>query len=143
MTTQDVDAALPATSPFADWLGIVVETIGDGHVVMRMAPRTETFNRRGVVHGGVLASLLDSAMARAARTVDGVRELGGTTDLHLQFLRPALGELRAEAWVQHAASTLVFCRAELRDGSGALVCAGTASLRVRRHREDRAAPPEV
>jgi acyl-CoA thioesterase len=123
---------LPATSPFADWLGIALETLGDGHVVMRMQPREETRNRRGVVHGGVLASLLDSAMARAARTVEGVSELGGTTDLHVQFLRPALGELRAEAWVRHAGGTLAFCHAELRDASGTLVCTGSASLRLRR-----------
>lgn len=126
------DRPLPETSPFADWLGIVLETLGDGHVVMRMVPRAETHNRRGVVHGGALASLLDSAMARAARTIDGVAELGGTTDLHVQFLQPALGELRAEAWVQHAGGTLAFCRAELRDASGALVGSGTASMRLRR-----------
>lgn len=37
-------------------------------------------------------------------------------------------------WLEHAAKTLVFCRAEIRDASDCLVASGTASLRIRRKR---------
>jgi len=109
-----------------------VESFGEGRAVLVLAPRAELLNRRGVVHGGVLATLLDSAMARAARASAGVVELGGTTDLHIQYMRPAIGTLRAHALVEHAANTLAFCRGEVRNEAGELVAAGSASLRLRR-----------
>lgn len=132
MKEPDDVAVLPDVAPFAAWLGLETESASQGRAVLRMKPRDEILNRRSVIHGGVLATMLDSAMARASRTVEGVSELGGTTDLHVQYMRPALGELRVEAWVEHAARTLSFCRAEIRDASGELVAAGSASLRLRR-----------
>lgn len=127
-------SAYPEVAPFAEWLGLVTETAAEGHAVLRLAPRKELLNRRGAIHGGVLASMLDSAMARASRTLAGVEELGGTTDLHVQYMQPAEGDLQVRAWVEHAAQTLVFCRAEIRDAADRLVASGTASLRIRRKR---------
>lgn len=126
--------AYPEVAPFADWLGLVTESAAEGHAMLRLARRTELLNRRGVIHGGVIASMLDSAMAWASRTVEGVEDLGGTTDLHVQYMQPAEGDLQVRAWVEHAAKTLVFCRGEVRDASDHLVAAGTASLRIRRKR---------
>ncbi len=137
MTAADpvpVPTALPDVAPFAQWLGLETETAAEGRAVLRLAPRKELLNRRGAIHGGVLASMLDSAMARASRTLEGVEELGGTTDLHVQYMQPAEGELQVSAWVAHAAQTLVFCRAEIRDAADRLVASGTASLRIRRKR---------
>lgn len=131
-TALGTDAELPEVAPFAAWLGLQMESAADGRVVLRLAPRPELLNRRGVIHGGVLATLLDSAMARASRTVEGVKDLGGTTDLHVQYMRPAQGGVRVEAWVEHAAHKLCFCRGEIRNADGALVAAGSASLRLRR-----------
>ena len=119
-------------APFAAWLGLEAVEVGSGRVVLQMNPRPEILNRRGVVHGGALATLLDSAMARASRTLEGVTELAGTTDLHVQFMRPAIGPLRTEAWVEHAGGTLAFCRGEVRDAEGRMVAAGSASMRLRR-----------
>ncbi|TDS85127.1 uncharacterized protein (TIGR00369 family) [Comamonas sp. JUb58] len=137
MTAAHLEPALsayPEVAPFAEWLGLVTETAAEGRAVLRLALRKELLNRRGAIHGGVLASMLDSAMARASRTLDGVEELGGTTDLHVQYMQPAEGDLQVRAWVEHAAHTLVFCRAEIRDAADRLVASGTASLRIRRKR---------
>lgn len=123
---------LPEVAPFAAWLGLRTDSVKPGRVTASLTPRPELMNRRGVVHGGVLATVLDSVMARAARTLEGVRELGGTTDLHVQFMRPAEGALQIEGWVEHGAVTLAYCRAEVRNARGELVAAGTASLRLRR-----------
>lgn len=123
---------LPEIAPFAAWLGLETESAANGRATLRMAPQAQMLNRRGVMHGGVLATMLDSAMARASRTVDGVKELGGTMDLHVQFMRPAQGDLRVQAWVVHAANTMAFCRAEILNADDELVAAGTASLKLRR-----------
>jgi len=131
-STAQVPSALAEVAPFAAWLGIEDISIQTGEIRLQLAQRQELNNRRGVVHGGVLAAMVDSAMARAARTLgDGV-ELHGTTDLHVQFLRPAKGRLTATAQVVSAGRTLAFCRAEVRDESGQPVTCATATLRLRR-----------
>lgn len=128
----DNGPARPEIAPFAAWLGLYNESAANGCAVVRFTPREEMLNRQGVVHGGVLASLLDSAMARASRTLESVTELGGTTDLHVQFMRPAIGPLRAQAWIDLAGGTLAFCRAEVRNAAAELVATGSASMRLRR-----------
>ena len=132
-------SAMPDTAPFTDWLGTELVSSEHGRVVLRLALRHELHNRQQVAHGGVLATLLDSAMARAARLIEGVRELGGTTDLHVQFMAPGQGVLLATGWVEHAAKSLAFCRGEVRDGDGALVASAAGTMRLRRSSVE--APP--
>ena len=131
--------SLPS-APFTDWLGTELVSTSPGRVVLRQPQRPELANRRGAVHGGVLATLVDSAMARAARAVEGVAELGGTIDLHLHFMAPGTTALQVTGWVEHASRNLAFCRAEVHDEAGALVATGTASLRLYREAGAQAVP---
>ena len=123
---------MPDTAPFTDWMGAELVSSENGRVVLRLQLRYDLHNRRHVAHGGVLATLLDSAMARAARLLEGVQALGGTTDLHVQFMAPGQGVLSATGWVEHAAKSLAFCRGEVRDADGALVASAAATMRLRR-----------
>lgn len=122
----------PETAPFTDWMGTELVSRENGRVVLRLTLRHELTNRRHVAHGGVLATLLDSAMARAARLLPGVAQLAGTTDLHVQFMAPGEGVLLATGWVEHASRSLAFCRGEVRDADGALVASAAATMRLRR-----------
>lgn len=115
-------------------MGIEEVSIQPGEVCLQLEQRHELNNRRGVVHGGALATLVDSAMARAARTLGDKVELHGTTDLHVQFLRPAAGILHATARVESAGGTLAFCRADVHDAAGTLVVCEMATLRLNRAR---------
>lgn len=128
MTTNNY----PDAAPFAEWMGITELSSGQGEVVLHLPPRAEINNRRGVVHGGALATLLDSAMSRAARTIADGMELGGTIDLHVQFMQPATGTLIAKGTVESSTRTLAFCRGEVRDEANTLVATGIATLRLRR-----------
>ncbi len=130
----DQKATLPDVAPFAAWMGIEDVSLETGEACLQLVQREDLDNRQGVVHGGVLATLADSAMARAARTLDGGVELYGTTDLHVQFLHPAKGRLRATARVESAGRTLAFCQAEVRDDTGQVVAFAMATLRLRRPR---------
>lgn len=125
-------APYPDVAPFAEWLGMDIVPSAPGEVILQLVQRAELNNRRGLVHGGVLATLLDSAMARAARTVEGVSELGGTVDLHVQFMLPGSGTLTAKAWVEQSTKTLAFCRGEVRDVRQVLIASAMATLRLRR-----------
>jgi len=85
----------PDAAPFTEWIGITSVSSGQGVVCLRLVQRC------GVAHGGVLATLLDSAMARAACTRQGV-EPRGAIDLHVQFIQPAEGTLTATGRVVHS-----------------------------------------
>ena len=72
-----------------------------------------------IVHGGLVATLLDTAMGGACWSTLEAGETFLTADLHVDFLRAARpGTLRAEGLVVHRTKRVVFCAAELYDADG-------------------------
>lgn len=128
----------PETAPFTDWLGVTFVSLGSGEARLQLTQRHDLDNRRGVLHGGVLATLLDSAMARAARTLEEGMELSGTIDLHLQFMRLAEGKVTAWGKVESSTRGLAFCRGEVRNQAGMLCATAIATMRLRRPGTSRA-----
>ena len=77
-----------------------------------------------VVHGGMVATLLDTAMGGGCWTLLEDGESFLTADLHVDFFRAARpGLLRAEGRVQHRNRRLMFCAAELFDVEGVQLAA--------------------
>ena len=124
--------AYPSAAPFTEWMGLVELQSRPGEVHLQVKQRHDLNNRRQVVHGGVLATLLDSAMARAARALDAGVQFAGTVDLHVQFMLPAEGTLVALGRVESSSRSLAFCRGEVRNQAGVLVASATATMRLRR-----------
>jgi uncharacterized protein (TIGR00369 family) len=106
----------PDDVPFAKLLGIEVESIEPGHAVLSMKMRDDLMRNGGIAHGGVAASLIDSAMAFAIVGLLGDSEHTVTVDLTIHYLRP-LGEgtARASARVVRAGKRVVTVSAELFD----------------------------
>ena len=72
-----------------------------------------------IVHGGLVSTLLDTAMGGACFTLLGEDETFLTADLHVEFLRATRpGPLRADGRVVHKTKRLAFCSAELYDAEG-------------------------
>jgi uncharacterized protein (TIGR00369 family) len=72
-----------------------------------------------IVHGGLVTTLLDTAMGGACHSILDGAETFLTADLRAEFLRPTRpGTLRAEGRVVHTTRRMVFCGAELRDAEG-------------------------
>ena len=89
-------------------------------------------NPAGVVQGGFLTAMLDETMGPAlvASLDPGLFSL--TTDLHVQFLRPARpGRLTGRGRVAGRTKSVGFLAAELLDESGRVVAAGTATVQIR------------
>jgi uncharacterized protein (TIGR00369 family) len=120
------------TAPFTDWMEVQEVKSDEGQVCLQVRQRKELCNRFGVVHGGALATLLDSAMARAARSLSGIGEIAGTIDIQVQFLRPASGLLTAIGRVEHASTGIAFCRGEVRNEAGEAVALASATMKLRR-----------
>lgn len=80
-------------------------------------------NINGVVHGGVYATILDTAMGGAVITILKATEVTATTSLYVEFLRPAReGQtMRAEGRVVRRGHHLAFVQGRLNDGEGTLL----------------------
>jgi uncharacterized protein (TIGR00369 family) len=102
--------------PFAKLLGIELESQEPGHAVMSMKIREEHKQNHGVVHGGGVAALLDSAMALAIMPMLAEGERTTTVDLTIHYLRPLTeGTARASARVVRAGRRVITVSAELFD----------------------------
>lgn len=79
---------------FAKFLAYEIEQVESGEVVLRYEPLGEHINLIGTIHGGVLASLLDTVMGCALMTTLGAGEQHTIIDLHTKFIRSANLETR-------------------------------------------------
>jgi uncharacterized protein (TIGR00369 family) len=95
---------------------------GDGEAVIEWdAPADYCFHGSSgpIVHGGLVTTLLDTAMGGACHSTLGEGETFLTADLHAEFLRPTRpGTLRAHGRVVHRTKRTAFCAAELHDADG-------------------------
>jgi uncharacterized protein (TIGR00369 family) len=88
-----------ASVPFAKFLGLELGELTSGRVSIHLQVRDELMNQR-VVHGGAIASLIDTAAAFAVLTQIDLDEKVTTTDLTIHYLRPITsGRMTANARV--------------------------------------------
>jgi uncharacterized protein (TIGR00369 family) len=90
-----IESALDAV-PFARLLGIELDEVDVGTAKLGLEIREELTQNHGVVHGGAIASLIDTATAFAIITLLMPDEKVTTVDLTISYLRP-LTEGRAQA----------------------------------------------
>ena len=97
------------SSPFAALLGIAVVELAEDRAVLSLPDRPDLATVGTVVHGGALATLMDTAaMAAAWCTADPPASLrGATAALTVTYLAPAVGEVRASAVVLNRGRSLV------------------------------------
>ena len=120
----------PVHIPFVEQLGLTLQAIGDGQAELRLTVSEQHLNSWRVAHGGVVMTLLDVAMAHAARSVNrqqsgGVTDLGPgvvTVEMKTSFMRPGEGELRAVGRLLHRSTTMAFCEGSV-FGAGDQLCA--------------------
>lgn len=139
----------PTRIPFAELLEIELLAMADGRSSLRLELREPLLNSWHVAHGGVVMTLLDVAMAHAARSVDGAEPGCGsglaTIEMKSSFMRAATGTLLAEGTLLHRTATMAFCEASVVDSGGALCAHGTGTFKFLRAMpavRRRAAAPE-
>ncbi len=107
--------------PYAHLLGIELDDISKGRATLGLNVRKELTQNHGVVHGGAIASLVDTAMAFAIITLLAPREKVTTVDLTISYLRPLTkGRITATARVVRAGRRLFVVSAEVFGDDGKL-----------------------
>lgn len=76
--------------PIARLLGLEIVHVEDGEVVFAATPGEQHYNPMGVVHGGLAATLLDSAIGCAMQTKAPPGAFYTTMDINVTYLRPLL-----------------------------------------------------
>jgi uncharacterized protein (TIGR00369 family) len=120
-------------SPFVQHLGIRLDSLSPGRAILSMPYQPSLATMADVVHGGALASLVDTAaMAAAWSDVEVPDQLRGTTvGLTISYLARAAGEdLEAEAAVVRRGRSLCFLDVEVRTISGQAVAKSLVTYKV-------------
>jgi uncharacterized protein (TIGR00369 family) len=96
------------------------EATGTGYCTVRGRVLQRHLNINGVVHGGVYATMLDTAMGGSVVSLLGPGEVAATASLYVEFLRPARehAELQARGEVLRRGRHLAFAEGNLTDGEG-------------------------
>lgn len=116
------------TIPFVDHLGFTLERFEGGESELRYTPAPEHTNSFAVAHGGACMTLLDVAMATAARSVQP--EMGVVTvEMKTSFMLPATGPLTARGRLMHRTATLAFVEATIHDSQGRACTHGTGTFK--------------
>jgi uncharacterized protein (TIGR00369 family) len=116
-----------AAVPYAKFLGLELCEIKSGEVSVGIDVREELKQNQGVVHGGAVASLIDTASAFAILTKLQAEERVTTTDLTIHYLRPITrGRLLATARIIRAGRRMFVVNVDV-DNNGKLAATAVTS----------------
>lgn len=122
-----------AAPPIARLLDFTLVEVGEGRAVFEVKPQEFHYNPTGQVHGGLAATVLDSALGCAVLSTLP-KGVGYTTaELHVNLVRGITKDtplLRAEGTILHKGRTLCTAQATLKDAQGKLYAHGTTTCIV-------------
>ncbi len=124
-------------SALMDLIGGELDAWEEGRVVMSIKLEDRHMNPGGVLHGGVLTTLMDEATAHAIVTVRGMEAMAeaphATIEMNVSFVsgaRPG-DELECEARALRVGSAVAFAEAEVRRrGRGDLIAKGSVTYAI-------------
>lgn len=111
-------------NPFIEMLGGTIEAWHDGYAEICIPVSPSLLNSRGVLHGGVAASLLDSVCGLAGLFCDqdDVQRVGATLSLTLSYLEKGVADkIIGKGYVQRMGRSVFFARGEVLTGDGSLI----------------------
>jgi len=104
--------------------------VSEGRAVFTIEPDERHYNGLGLVHGGLAATLLDSALGCAINTMMPAGKIFTTLEMKINYVRPIrreIGEVRCEASVIHVGGRVASAEGRILDASGKLYAHGTAT----------------
>jgi uncharacterized protein (TIGR00369 family) len=117
--------------PIHETLAIALVSAAKGHVVVEAEPGERHLNPSGIVHGGYIATVLDTACGCAVHSALGSNMGFSTLELNVAFHRPVTtktGRVRAEGRLLSISRRAAFSEGKLTDANGKLLASATSSL---------------
>jgi uncharacterized protein (TIGR00369 family) len=131
-TRQEIIAQFIPASPLVKHLGIQLQSLEPDHAELLLPYKDEVATMGDVVHGGAIASLIDTAGMAAAWADDQEPEAlaGATVSLHIAYVAAARGQdLLATATVARRGRSLAFTDVRVTEPGGRLVAKGSLVYR--------------
>jgi uncharacterized protein (TIGR00369 family) len=121
-----------ASYPLIQGWGVSIVSVEPGRACLRLGSGKVVHNLMGTVNGGVQATLADMTCAVALCTAfDGAMPFA-TSDLHIRYLEPAVGEVQADAEVMRLSPRSAIIECKLRCGGKVVaLCTTHFSIKVR------------
>ncbi|MEV5515685.1 PaaI family thioesterase [Streptomyces flaveolus] len=127
---REVQAGRLAAAPVGRTLDFALDEVEHGRAVFSLVPGEEHYNPIGSMHGGVFATLLDSAAGCAVQSTLPQGMAYTSLDLTVKFLRPVTvdtGRVRAVGTVISSGRRTALAQAQLVDAADRLLAHATSS----------------
>ncbi len=122
-----------ACAPFEEYLGMRIEEASDGRAVLFMPFLARLAQGKGLMHGGAITALADTAVAMAIKSVLPEDTHFATVELSLKFHAPVRsGTVRAVARITERDDRTIKGTAEVFDGNGVKTATFQSVFRVKR-----------
>jgi len=122
-------------SPFYQLLSIKIEEVRDNYARLSIKIEKKHIQFLETVHGGVIASLADSAAAWAVYGSSNLKGIPVTVEMKINFLKPVKsGKLVAEARNIHGGSRIFVSDVEVKNGKGNLVAKSLVTYYLLKHK---------
>lgn len=119
--------------PIAELMGFTLATVEEGRVVFTVEPAEYHYNPIGVVHGGLAATLLDSAMGCAVQSLAPMGVAYTTLELKVNLvraLRSGMGVVSGEGTVLHFGRQVALAEARVIGPDGKLYAHATSTCLI-------------
>ena len=121
--------------PLALLMNFDLVEVGEGHATFAVVPAEYHYNPIGLVHGGLAATLLDSAMGCAVHSTLPAGAGYTTLEIKVNFIRAMMadtGRVRCEAKVVHVGARTATAEGRVVDQAGKLYAHGTTTCMILR-----------
>ena len=117
--------------PLRSFIDFDLDLNEPGHATASVVVTDAHFNPNGVVHGGVVFTMADTAMGLATMSVLPESQLCASIEVQVRFLRPiSTGELAVDARILRQGRRVIHLEARAADGEGTLIALATGSFAV-------------
>jgi uncharacterized protein (TIGR00369 family) len=121
------------SAPIAELVGFDLVELGEGRASFELDPGERHYNPLGTVHGGIAATLLDSAMGVAVHTTLDEGQTYTTLELNVNYvgaMTQDTGPVVATGSVIHRGGRVATAEARLTDADGRLLAHGTSTCLI-------------
>ncbi len=115
-------------SPFYRYMNMKVIKAGDGKSLLEMDTKPEMRNLYGILHGGAITTILDSACGIALGTLLAEGEITVTVDLRINFISNVTGgKLIGVGKVIHRGKQTGVTEAQVKNEKGEIIAVGMST----------------
>ncbi len=131
-TLRDMRDGISAHPPMMEVLGIRLARVEFGDVDFSCTPDDSAYNRLGSIHGGLLCTLLDSAIGCAVGSTLAAGVEYTSLEIKVNYIRRAQGgtTLLTHGWVVKPGRRVAFAEGDIRGADGKVIATGSGSCLV-------------